>query len=110
MSLWTWRKQKLDEFRINKLYYFSKINNIDTILSNGILPKNTVKGKNIDYESFADEDVQARRHKKSVYISDGGDDLYSVHDLVPVYLTPIKNTPSQSSGGGWIWKVIQRSK
>tara|TARA_Y100000590_G_scaffold285424_1_gene321230 strand:- start:4908 stop:5621 length:714 start_codon:yes stop_codon:yes gene_type:complete len=88
MSLWRWRKQKLDEFEIKTLYYFSKKNNIDTILSNGILPKNKVEEKNIPYESFADEGVQARRHSRPVYISGSGKDTYSVHDLVPVYLTP----------------------
>tara|TARA_B100000131_G_scaffold197096_1_gene189417 strand:+ start:445 stop:1092 length:648 start_codon:yes stop_codon:yes gene_type:complete len=88
MTLANWRKNKLIEFRINSLYYFSHKNNIDLILDHGILPKNDVNYQSLESTSFADEDVQARRHDRRIRISDGTDRFYNIHDLVPTYLTP----------------------
>ena len=86
MSLSSWRRNKLKEYKIYSLYYFSHINNIDLILSRGIFSKNRVEELNLDYYSFAESAVQDRRHSRNVRITDGK--LCKVHDLVPVYLTP----------------------
>ena len=86
MSLADWRINRLKEFKIHSLYYFSLKENIDLILEHGILPKNRVEELDLDYKSFAEKDVQVRRHKKSVKITN--QDFCNLHDLVPVYLTP----------------------
>ncbi len=67
-------------------YYFSLFDNINSILEKGILPKNTVNQLGINYTSFANVDVQSRRHTRQLNLS--GDTRFGIHDFVPVYLTP----------------------
>ena len=86
MSLAAWRKKKLEEHGIKYLFNFSSIDNLPSIIKNGILPKNFVSKTGIKTTSFAEESVQERRHNKIVKLSDHSQ--VNLHDLVPLYLTP----------------------
>lgn len=93
MSLSEWRKQKLSSHPLQSLYYFSKINNLSSILKNGILSKNTVTNSVYSSESFAEESVQEKRHRKIIELSNNSE--IPLHDLVPLYMTP--KTPTLSA-------------
>ena len=53
-KLKSWRLQKLEECKEfpKYFYYFSFIDNFESIISNGILPKNEIKKKKINYKKF----------------------------------------------------------
>lgn len=70
----------------HNFYYFSLFSNINSILERGILSKNTIEHLGLQYASFANEEVQSKRHIIKVVTM--GDISYSIHDFVPVYLTP----------------------
>ena len=86
MSLFDWRRSKLQEYNIHSFFYFSHKDNIETILKYGILPKNEVHKMGLDFTSFAEEGVQYKRDTKKIKLTDGN--WYNIHDLVPLYLTP----------------------
>ena len=86
MSLAEWRKKRLEAKNIKFLYNFSNIENLPSIIKNGILPKNFVNRSCIKTSSFAEESVQERRHNKTVKLSDKSQ--VNLHDLVPLYFTP----------------------
>jgi hypothetical protein len=77
--------EKLDEYKIKNFYYFSLVDNIESIIKNGILSKNIIKYNNIKYCSFSNEEVQKRREQKFIYINNK---KLNLHDFVPVYLVP----------------------
>jgi hypothetical protein len=93
MTLSTWRVKKLRENGIFHFYYFSLINNLESILKNGILPKNNVQQRGKAFRSFAEETVQDKRHLRAIKLTNGLQ--LSIHDLVPVYLLP--RTPTLSA-------------
>jgi len=80
----------LKSFGVDELYYFSRIENIKSIATEGIRCKNYVQKKN-RYASFADEDVQERRSNKTLRTRGGK--VRRVHDCVPLYMT--SKTPAQ---------------
>ena len=88
MSLSYWRKttaencKKFPKF----LYYLSSKENFESIITNGIISKNEIKKKNVNYKSFAENEVQKRRSKIDINISDRT--RRNLHDLVPLYFTP----------------------
>ena len=87
-------KEKLKSWRLQKLegckqfpkyfYYFSFLDNLESIISNGILSKNEITKKKINTKSFADVDVQNYRKDKDFFIT--GSQRKNLHDLVPLYL------------------------
>ncbi|MBF0241400.1 MAG: DUF4433 domain-containing protein [Desulfamplus sp.] len=79
-------ENKLQEYNLNNFFYFAHLKNFVSIIDNGILSKNCVEKRVIEHESFAEPNVQLKRHEKSVVLSNNS--LVSLHDLVPVYLTP----------------------
>ena len=86
-------KSKIIKHGITGLYYFSLINNFKNILEHGILSKSTIKNQNIGYCSFANEEVQGKRHKTLVELNYDRLNIpkisfFSVHELVPLYFTP----------------------
>lgn len=87
------RRAKLEEYGITSFWYFARIENLDSILEHGILPKNQVEQRRLHFYSFAEESVQKRRHYKQIKLSNG--QKFTVHDLVPVYLCP--KTPTLSA-------------
>jgi hypothetical protein len=79
----------LKKFGVDRLYYFSRIENFESIAKNGIRCKNSlVEGT---YSSFADKDVQELRGNKA-FISSKKRRRH-VHDCVPLYMTT--KTPAQ---------------
>ena len=93
MTLFDWRYDKLRSSPIQSFYCFSLIDNLASILNSGILPKNTVILHEHQSASFAEETVQERRHEKTIQLSNSK--KISLHDLVPLYLTP--RTPALSA-------------
>jgi hypothetical protein len=69
------------------------IDNLGSLLTHGILPKNEIIKQGWDYVSFAEESVQDRRHDREIEISNHV--IVTIHDLVPVYLVP--KTPTLSA-------------
>ena len=93
MSLSSWRRTQISRYHIQRFFYFSLIENLESMLTHGILSKNVVVETGFQSASFAEESVQERRHGKLVELSD-----YSrvpLHSLVPLYLTP--RTPTLSA-------------
>ena len=82
----TWRIQKIEECKQfpKYFYYFSFIDNFESIMSNGILAKNDIKQKKLITKSFADVDVQNFRKDMNFFISSS--QKKNLHDLVPLYL------------------------
>jgi ssDNA thymidine ADP-ribosyltransferase, DarT len=92
-------KSRISQHGIHGLYYFSLISNLDSILNYGILPKNTVERKGIQFEVFANQEVQKRRHWKTYKLktnkAGNSPGLNHLHSLVPLYFTP--RTPTLSA-------------
>ena len=81
-----WRREHLRQYSITDFWYFAFIDNLPLILQHGILPKNEVERRGLKYRSFAEETVQARRHHHAICLTNL--QLYTIHDVVPVYLCP----------------------
>jgi hypothetical protein len=88
MSLGDRRKSKLSDHDISEFFYFSMIENLESFLKHGILPKNEIIKQGWNYASFAEESVQDRRHTREIELSNRA--KVTIHDLVPVYLV-LKN-------------------
>lgn len=86
MPLADWIRTKLRQYNIHSFYYLAHKDNFETILQHGILSLNKVQNLELKFRTFAEEAVQDRRNIKSVEISNRN--RYSIHDLVPLYLTP----------------------
>ena len=69
MSLGDWRKSKLRDHGISEFFYFSMIENLESFLKHGILPKNEIIKQGWNYASFAEESVQDRRHIREIELS-----------------------------------------
>jgi len=74
------------------LYYFFLLDNLISIIENGILPKNIVDNQIGASKSFANEEVQGKRHTRKIKLSSGN--LVTIHDVVPLYFTPLTPTLS----------------
>src|SRR3989338_3468056 len=81
-----WITKKLKEFSIDNLYYFSCLENLESILMNGILSKNEILKIDPQHKSFAEDAVQDKRDLKIIKLT--GRISVNLHDLVPLYLTP----------------------
>ena len=76
----------LKNYGIISFWYFSYIENLNSILTLGILSKNDIKRKKIPHYSFAEETVQERRYAKHIILTNKKN--CTIHDVVPVYMTP----------------------
>lgn len=90
MGLSDWMKGQLKSYDIKAFYYIIAIDNLPSVMEYGINSKNEVESRGKRYLTFADENVQNRRHGLKVYLSDKK--WHNIHDLVPVYLTPLTPT------------------
>lgn len=92
-------KQKIKQHKIHGLYYFSFLNNLDSILQNGILSKNEVERRRLVFDFFANQEVQKKRHWKKFNLQSNLDksnpSYIQMHSLVPLYFTP--KTPTLSA-------------
>lgn len=71
------------QYRGKSFYHFTHIDNIESIVSEGLLATNEKKRKGIQHVNLANENIQLRRSKKDVPCSPGG----KIHDYVPFYFT-----------------------
>ncbi|MBV9387481.1 MAG: DUF4433 domain-containing protein [Chroococcidiopsidaceae cyanobacterium CP_BM_ER_R8_30] len=66
------------------IYHFTHVNNLVSILAQGLLSNNVLKQGDISYTDVAHRSVQDRRATKSVSCGPGG----VLHDYVPFYFAP----------------------
>ena len=85
-NIQNWIRSKLNSFDINFFYYLAHRDNLESILKNGILPKNEVIGRNLNHYTFAMSEVQERREARNITLANHN--TYNIHDMVPLYLTP----------------------
>jgi hypothetical protein len=75
---------------MNKYFYhFTHLDNLDSILKNGLLCTTQKEDFNIRHYNIANKDIQGRRSEMDVICS--GKNLGKVHDFVPFYFST-KNT------------------
>lgn len=71
-----------NDYGIDYLYHMTHINNLQSILKNGLQSNNTVKIESIIYNDISDHQVNDRRNKiEPIHCR-------SVHDYVPLYFNP----------------------
>ncbi|MFA7326218.1 MAG: DUF4433 domain-containing protein [Candidatus Kapaibacterium sp.] len=76
------RKEIIKGAPFNNLYHITHINNISSILENGLLSDNHLQRDNINFENIADLEVKGHREKtESIYNK-------SILEYVPLYFTP----------------------
>lgn len=106
MTCKLWFESLLKDYDIEAFYYISLMTNLPSIVKYGILPQNMVLKKDVNYSSFADEEVQKRRDGRIVELSRSIWDersqtwmpkypncpKVSGHDLVPLYFTSLTPT------------------
>ena len=95
------RRARLEAFGVDRFYYFCRLQNVTQILNHGLLPKDEVEKRGLPSQSFAEETVQTRRHRRHVTLSNGK--KTTIHGLVPVYLTP--RTPTLYSRRKIKWDI-----
>lgn len=66
-------------------FHFTHIENLESILQNGLLSTNRKDSKGIKHKNVASESIQTRRSQMGVTCSPGG----KVHDYVPFYFTTV---------------------
>jgi hypothetical protein len=71
------------------VYHFTLLDNLESIIENGILCTNVKNKLGISHENIAEQGIQCRRHSMHVLCSNGK----FVHDFVPFYFA--KKTPMQ---------------
>ena len=74
-----------NEHKQRFFYHFTHLNNLESIIKNGILSTNEKELHNITHANIANENIQQRRHEMDVTCSPFG----KIHDYVPFYLTTI---------------------
>ncbi|MBS4025397.1 MAG: DUF4433 domain-containing protein [Clostridia bacterium] len=72
-----------DEHRGRCFYHFTHIENIESIVKNGLLSTNKKRAKGIDHINLASEEIQSRRSQMDVPCEPFG----TIHDYVPFYFT-----------------------
>lgn len=70
---------------LQKLYFFSYLNNAGTIADYGLLSLSSLRQSGLNFQSFAEETVQYRRDNRFVETSAGK--TRNVHEMVPFYFT-----------------------
>lgn len=62
-------------------YHFTHVDNLDSIVKNGLLSTNLKKEREIGHFDVANASIQHRRSEMQVEVGPGG----TVHDYVPFY-------------------------
>lgn len=74
------------------MYYFAHLNNLNSIITNGILPRNKIlKKKFSKFTDFSNDEVQKRRQYRKIYLN-GKETNFKLHDFVPLYW--VTSTPT----------------
>ena len=72
-----------DSLKGRYAYHFTSIDNLNSIIENGLLCTNLKNEQNISHQNIAELGIQGRRSTMSVPCSDGK----FVHDYVPFYFS-----------------------
>lgn len=86
-------RKHLARVKVDHLYYITEMENLPSLFTHGILPKNEVAKRGLTSKSFANPDVQKRRERKNVAMSDNV--TRNLHDIVPLYI--VSSTPTISA-------------
>ncbi|ELM3717574.1 DUF4433 domain-containing protein [Aeromonas hydrophila] len=78
-----------DRYRLRNAYHFTSIDNLESIIDNGLFSTNQKIARNINHVNVAEEGIQRRRAQMPVPGTGGR----VVHDYVPFYFA--KKTPMQ---------------
>ncbi|MDX7853788.1 DarT ssDNA thymidine ADP-ribosyltransferase family protein [Aeromonas caviae] len=78
-----------DKYRHRNAYHFTSIENLESIIDNGLYSTNQKNARNINHVNVAEEGIQRRRAQMQVPGAGGR----VVHDYVPFYFA--KKTPMQ---------------
>jgi len=93
-------KRQLESQKLWYVFHFTHINNLESILGDGLIPK--WKGIDKVKADISNQDVQARRARKSFPVSNGK--IEPLHNLVPTYLA--KTTPTIWAHSGRIEDIV----
>lgn len=74
-----------DIYKGRYIFHMTHIDNLESILSHGLLCHNECKRQNINYHDIAHQSIQDRRANMTVPCGAGG----SVHDYVPFYFSAL---------------------
>ena len=74
-----------EDYRGRYFYHFTHIDNIESIVENGLLSTNEKLKKNISHADLANENIQKRRSQMDVPCNPFG----KIHDYVPFYFATI---------------------
>ncbi len=77
------RFQLLKQYLVKGLFYLIPIDNLKSILQNGILPRIEVEKRNIEHRNIAHEDAIKRRKKSTVTLTNNQD--VNLLGVVPLY-------------------------
>jgi hypothetical protein len=78
------RAQILEDRGLSTLTHMVSIENLRSIWDIGLLSKNELVRRGIEYRDISDKDVQQRRANRTIELSCG--DSRPLHDFVPLYL------------------------
>ena len=76
----------VDAFRdlgVNEAFYLAPLDNLDSILTNGLLPQNEVNRRGLEHSDISLHSVQERRDQRD--LRRGGISSHGLHDFVPLY-------------------------
>ena len=82
----------VDAFRdlgVNEAFYLAPLDNLDSILTNGVLPQTEVNRRGLAHSDISLHTVQERRDHRD--LRSGGISSHGLHDFVPLYFA--RRTP-----------------
>ena len=82
----------VDAFRglgVNDAFYLAPLDNLDSILTNGVLPQTEVNRRGLEHSDISEPTVQVRRDQRD--LRSGGISSHGLHDFVPLYFA--RKTP-----------------
>jgi len=85
-------RELCSQYGVTCLMYMTHIDNIPSILKEGLLSYNTVSTRSVSHTSIADPKIQRRRGRSSCIV-DGNIKQLDIHDFVPMFIA--KHTPMQ---------------
>jgi hypothetical protein len=84
MSLAAWKREQLEKHGLRELYHLSSIDNLESILRRGILPRVAV---DFSFEDIADSRVLDCRRGKSINLGSAGH--AGLHEVALLFFTPL---------------------
>jgi hypothetical protein len=78
---------------VTEAFYLAPLDNLDSILTNGVLPKTEVNRRGLAHSDISERTVQERRDKRD--LGSGRISSRGLHDFAPLYFA--RRTPMSSS-------------